>query len=252
MTVAPGVEAFPKAVASSEIPRHPLSQTAYQQWYEKVLPTSRIAMFARLCTTACSLAIASLALNSGISTRASVFDTPLSPLPVAERVALREGQPVLTEVAEGRYVARVLIEAPVETVWDVLTDYGNYDEFLPNVVSSEIVSANGAQKTVEQVSVGRAFVFSKQARSLSEIREQALQRIGFRLIEGDLEVSQGSWQLDPFSTSLSGPDDRVLVTYTIEIDPGKTFSRGIFFNVFEDAIVDTLGAVAVEVKNRLG
>jgi len=209
-------------------------------------------MFARLCTTACSLAIATLTLNSGAPAHADLFDTPLSPLPVAERVALREGQPVLTEVAEGRYIARILIEAPVESVWDVLTDYGNYDEFLPNVVSSEITSSEGSQKTVEQVSIGRAFVFSKQARSLSEIREQALQRIDFRLLEGDLKVSQGNWKLDAFSTSLSGPDDRVLVTYSIEIDPGKTFSRGIFFNVFEEAIVDTLDAVAAEVTNRQG
>lgn len=209
-------------------------------------------MFARLCTTACSLAIATLTLNSGAPARADLFDTPLSPLPVAERVALREGQPVLTEVAEGRYIARILIEAPVESVWDVLTDYGNYDEFLPNVVSSEITSSEGSQKTVEQVSIGRAFVFSKQARSLSEIREQALQRIDFRLLEGDLKVSQGNWKLDAFSTSLRGPDDRVLVTYSIEIDPGKTFSRGIFFNVFEEAIVDTLDAVAAEVTNRQG
>ncbi|MEO0946567.1 MAG: SRPBCC family protein [Cyanobacteria bacterium J06641_5] len=208
-------------------------------------------MFARFCTTACSLAIATLALNGGAPTRANVFDTPLKPLPVAERVALREGQPVLTEVAEGRYVARVLLEAPVETVWDVLTDYGNYDEFLPNVVSSEITSNDGAQKTVEQVSVGRAFVFSKQARSLSEIREKALQQIDFRLLEGDLKTSRGSWKLDAFSTSLRGPDDLVLVTYTIEIDPGKTFSRGIFFNVFEEAIVDTLSAITTEVETRL-
>lgn len=206
--------------------------------------------FLRPRAAACSLAIATVAL--GVPARADLFETPLTPLPVAERVALREGEPVLTKIAEGRYVARVLVPAPVETVWEVLSDYGNYEEFLPNVIASEITSVDGPVKTVEQVSVGRAFVFSQKARSLSEIREKHLQRIGFRLIEGDLEVSQGSWKLEPFSTTISGSDDRVLVTYTIEIDPGKTFARGIFFNVFEEAIVDTLSAITIEVENRLG
>ena len=207
-------------------------------------------MFLTPRTIACSLAVATVATMA--PARANLLGTPLDALPVVERVALREGQPYLTEISEGRYVARIAIQAPVETTWEVLTDYGMYSEFLPNVVSSEIVTADESEKTVEQVSVGRAFVFSKKARTLTKIVEEPMQRINFQLIEGDLKTSQGSWTLEPYALHFGAPQDRILLTYSIEIDPGKTFSRSLFFGVFEEAIADTLSAIATEVDSRAG
>ncbi len=196
----------------------------------------------------CALAFASFA---ALPARAGSLCTPLDPLPVAERVALREGKAHLTEVSEGQYVARIVIEAPLENLWAVLTDYGNYSEFLPNVVSSEIVTNDKTVKTVEQVSVGRVLFISKKARTLSRIEENStMTRIDFQLIEGDLETSQGSWQLEPYAPHFGAPQDRILLTYSIEVDPGKTFSRSAFYGIFEEAVTDTLAAVATEVERR--
>lgn len=199
-----------------------------------------------------SLAIATLTAMAPVSAQEGLLDTPLDPLPAIERVTLQDGRPYLTKVSEGQYIARIIVKAPLETTWEVLTDYGQYAEFLPNVVSSTVVAADDTGKTVEQVSVGRAFVFSKQARTLSKIVEDPMQRIQFQLVEGDLETSQGSWVLEPYAPHFGAPQDRLLLTYSIEVDPGKTFSRSIFFGVFEEAIADTLSAVVVEVDRRAG
>ncbi|MEM1369171.1 MAG: SRPBCC family protein [Cyanobacteria bacterium P01_H01_bin.15] len=183
--------------------------------------------------------------------RADIQGTPIDSLPVAEKVALREGQPYLTEISEGSYVARIVVRAPLEKVWEVITDYNAYQEFLPNVTSSQIVAVDGNQKTLEQISVARVLLFNIEARTLSLIEENSnMQRLDFRLLEGDLEVSQGSWVLEPYALEWGAPMDRILLTYSIEIDPGKTFSRAIFYKVFEEAIPNTLSAISAEISRR--
>ena len=50
------------------------------------------------------------------------------------------------------YVANIVMEAavPPKIAWDVLTDFGNMEKWVPNVRESKIVSSNGNQLTIEQ------------------------------------------------------------------------------------------------------
>ena len=50
------------------------------------------------------------------------------------------------------YVANIVMEAavPPKIAWDVLTDFGNMEKWVPNVRESKIVSSNGNLLTIEQ------------------------------------------------------------------------------------------------------
>jgi carbon monoxide dehydrogenase subunit G len=65
------------------------------------------------------------------------------------------GNPVrsvdITQTADG-YVANVVMQAPVppKIAWDVLTDFGNMEKWVPNVRESKVVANEGNVLTIEQ------------------------------------------------------------------------------------------------------
>ena len=46
--------------------------------------------------------------------------------------------------------ASAVLKASVATAWSVLTDYGRYSEFIPDLRVSRVVAREGAKITVEQ------------------------------------------------------------------------------------------------------
>ena len=54
---------------------------------------------------------------------------------------------------KGQFVARVLIDAPPEMAWEVLTDYDNFEQFLPNVEDSQLLEAEDNRRVFEQLNV---------------------------------------------------------------------------------------------------
>jgi hypothetical protein len=70
-------------------------------------------------------------------------------------IAQDKNSPVRSvEITEngGTYVANVVMEAevPPKIAWDVLTDFGNMEKWVPNVQESKILSSNGNQLTIQQ------------------------------------------------------------------------------------------------------
>jgi ribosome-associated toxin RatA of RatAB toxin-antitoxin module len=178
---------------------------------------------------------------------AKLFDGPVDRLPALERDALRQGRVILNG-EKGNYTVRVLVKGSVDTAWEVLTDYENFQQFLPNIASSQLIEDNGNRKVFEQVNRVRVLVFNQTSRIRLAITETYPQEIAFNLIEGDLKSLEGSWQLEPVSPYPSAPPDHVLITQqvTVESDSGGS----IFYGIFEDALEKTLAAIEQEVQQR--
>ncbi|MGF1479091.1 MAG: SRPBCC family protein [Cyanophyceae cyanobacterium] len=192
------------------------------------------------------LAITTLT-TGGVS--AQLFDGPVDRLPVEERVALRNGQVVIVG-QQGQYTGRVLVTAPLEITWAVLTDYDNFENFFPNVVDSQLLEANGNRKVFEQVNSVQAFIFSKKTRVRIAATETYLEQIDFNLVEGDLGSLTGVWQIEPVSPQASAPPQQVLITHRVTVEPGSTPSFGLFFSIYEDTLADTLAALKQEIELR--
>jgi ribosome-associated toxin RatA of RatAB toxin-antitoxin module len=199
-------------------------------------PTSNPVAYRRLLTS-CAGAIAlttTVALLSSPFAKAS--SNPIGGLSAQEQTSLRAGQVILTG-QNGQYTGRVLVAAPVATVWKLLTDYNNFENYFPNVVSSQLLETKGNRKVFEQVYLIQALIFSKRSRVRIAATETYPRQIEFNLVDGDVDSLKGFWRLEPIG------GDRVLVTHQVSIDPGST-NRALFFGIYEDTLENTLRAIA--------
>jgi ribosome-associated toxin RatA of RatAB toxin-antitoxin module len=197
----------------------------------------------------CLSVLAGMATVPAVPVRAGLFDGPVDRLPVEERVALRNGKTVVTGV-EGNYVGKVLVTAKPDVVWSVLTDYENFPKFLPNVVSTKIVGANGNRKVVEQVSERQVFLVSVTSRVRTENTETEKQRIDFRLVDGDLKELQAFWLIEPVSEIPGREQTQVLITQEVQAKPKGGTPEGMFYDIFKGAIEGNLKAIQKEVNKR--
>lgn len=180
---------------------------------------------------------------------AKLFDGPVDKLPVLERAALRDGQ-VSLQGEKGKYTGRILVNASMDTAWQVLTDYDNFDQFLPEVTESELVEANGDRKVFEQINKVKVFLFDKKSRVRIAVQETYPQTIMFNIVDGDLETLDGTWKLEAVSPYPSAPPDQVLLTHQVEVEPGSIISKSVFFDIYENSLKDTLAAIKAEVEQR--
>lgn len=167
---------------------------------------------------------------------------PVAQLPAQEQTTLRSGRVILTG-DNGQYICRVLVTAPVATVWKILTDYNNFENYFPNVASSQILEVKGNRKIFEQVYLIQALIFSKRSRVRIASTETYPRQIDFNLVEGDVKALKGTWRLEPVSSN------QVLVTHQVTVDPGSD-NRALFFGIYEDTLEKTLQAVKQRSEQR--
>lgn len=175
--------------------------------------------------------------------------TEIEQLSLDEKTALENGDIIITGT-EGQYVARMLVEASVDDLWAVLTDYNNFTEFLPNIVSSEVIESEGNSYLVEQVSKQRILLFNIESRLLTENVQTENQRIDFKLVEGDLSQFQGYWAIEQIPSSVAGDAPQLLVTQSIEVQPDRGTPENLFYDIFKSALEKTLTAIRDEVDRR--
>jgi ribosome-associated toxin RatA of RatAB toxin-antitoxin module len=182
-------------------------------------------------------------------TSAKLFNSPIDQLPVSQRVTLKNGNSLVTG-GEGKYTARVLVTASPNTAWDVLTDYVNLAKFIPNMISSQIISVNGNQKIVEQIDRRQIFVTTIKSRVRLAITETAKSRIDFQIIDGDLQSMVGYWKIEPIAPYSGAKSNQVLITQVVQVKPKSGTPQGIFYDVFKNSLQQTMKATSKEVSRR--
>ena len=123
-----------------------------------------------------------------------------------------------TEGQRGRATALGVVQAPVEAVWDAVTDYDGYVEFMPQVVESRVDRVEDGAVTVTNV----LKILVKRIRYTIRLElDRARHRVEWRQLEGDLKANEGSWALEPFG------DGRTLATYSVRIEVGFLVPQGV-------------------------
>ncbi|MGF1535788.1 MAG: SRPBCC family protein [Elainellaceae cyanobacterium] len=193
-----------------------------------------------------SLAAIAIAVTATVPAL-SQTSTALSQLTAQEQSALEEGQATVTG-QNGQFTGRVLVNASAATTWQVLTDYDNFDQFLPNIEASRLLESTGDRRVFEQVNVVRFFPITRRSRVVIASTLSYPQQINFSLVEGDLDELQGSWRLE---TVASPGGDQLLITHQVTVDPkGSSATRGLFFNTYRNVLEDTLAALKQESERR--
>jgi ribosome-associated toxin RatA of RatAB toxin-antitoxin module len=220
-------------------------------------PSSQLA-FGKLAAIALTL-ITPLATTASAQTPLAELtgQDMLDALSVRERAALEDGQVMVSASRDGdrgQFTARVLIDAPVEKAWEVLTDYDNFEKFLPNIESSEELTdgSEDNRHVFRQTNVISVIPAVMEIRSEVEIEsiESYPTKVDFSLVKGDLEALQGIWQLDPVSLDSEAESEQVLVTHQVDIDPGSGSPRGLFFSTYRLVLEDSLTAAKAETEKR--
>ncbi len=105
-------------------------------------------------------------------------------------------------------VCRAMLDAPLELVWQTLTDFDHLAEFIPGMRSSRVVSRNGAVAIVEQAGEARFLFFTFPIEITLSSTERPPHAIEASLLKGNLKRLDGVYRIEP---QVAG---RLLLTWT--------------------------------------
>ena len=103
-------------------------------------------------------------------------------------------------------------DAPTALCYAVLADFDRLEEFVPGLVSSEVVSAPGQPILLRQVGEASAGPFDYTLDVTLAVHENPPQRIEFERTDGNLRQMKGSW-------TVSGDAGHCDVAYRADIEP---------------------------------
>ncbi|MBI4617021.1 MAG: SRPBCC family protein [Planctomycetes bacterium] len=148
------------------------------------------------------------------------MNRPETGLTEADRRRLESGELLVSsETASDRARARAigLVDAPPDVVWDVITDYDGYREFMPMTVESR----------VERVEGNSVDLFMELKVLIKRIRyrirlflDRPARTVDWERIDGDLKANEGSWRLAPYDNGGASGRGRTLATYTVRLEIG--------------------------------
>ena len=99
-----------------------------------------------------------------------------------------------------RIVAEVVVQAPLDTLWDVLTDYEALPSYVPNMETCQILERQKGRVRLRQIGCSQSLLWRIAAEAeleVDEIKKSPLRReVRFRSLGGDFERLEGSWILE--------------------------------------------------------
>ena len=134
----------------------------------------------------------------------------------------------------------ILIEAPIEKVFGIITDYEKYVEFLPEVKRIQISARSG-----NQVEVQHEVAMIATVRYTLRLTEDKPSRVSWSLVKGELmRENRGSWLLE------AQGDGRTQATYSIEMTFGPLVPRAIVNALVETSLPKMLSAFKARAESR--
>lgn len=164
------------------------------------------------------------------------------------------GQPALALAAEAkvnantglsgvRIEASQTLQADADTVWATLTDYNKLATFIPDMISSRLISPPGAPKRVEQVADAGLFAFIMPDHVVLLMEESPNRVIRFRSVSGKVLAMTGEWQI-------VGDKAPVTLYYRSRIIPIAPLPPLVSDYFVEDEVKKRFEAVGREAERR--
>ncbi|KAJ6847850.1 uncharacterized protein M6B38_115350 [Iris pallida] len=131
--------------------------------------------------------------------------------------------------------SRIRVNADLETVWGVLTDYEGLADFIPGLAVSELVEKK--DKFARLYQVGKqdlAFGITFDAKGTLDCYEGDLEclpsgrrrNIEFKMVEGDFQTFEGKWSIEQIDKGTfkvgefsTGQEFQTTLTYIVELEP---------------------------------
>ena len=139
--------------------------------------------------------------------------------------------------------ARINLQVPLRTAWEVLTDFDNMSSILSNLASSRIVRRNGNTLIVDQEGAAHYGIFSYSFASEREIRLEPMKRIFARQISGNAKRFESELELS--QTGLV-----TLIRYRAEVVPDSGIGRSFGGTFIQHEVEEQFTALVAEMKRR--
>ncbi|XP_074558033.1 uncharacterized protein LOC141813924 [Curcuma longa] len=124
-----------------------------------------------------------------------------------------------------RIQSRIRVNAELETVWSVLTDYEGLAGFIPSLAVSQLLDKKdkfarlfqvGQQDLVFGLKFNAKGVLDCYERDLENLPNSRKRDIDFRMIEGDFEIFEGKWSIEQ---SFVDEEFQTILSYFVELVP---------------------------------
>lgn len=115
--------------------------------------------------------------------------------------------------------SKVLINAPREVVWEVLTDFQDYPHIFRRLASCRITKQEGDLVWTESDLKPHVFVRTQRQHTINDLSHKP-DVLNWKVIDGNFKTVIGKWELSP-----AGCGDRCSVVYTLSVDPGPIIPK---------------------------
>jgi ribosome-associated toxin RatA of RatAB toxin-antitoxin module len=139
--------------------------------------------------------------------------------------------------------ASAVLNADAATAWRVLTDYGRYTEFVPDLRLSRVVARHGATVTVEQSGDAALWLFRMPLDITFEINERPPYHLQSRAVAGSLRALSSSYALTPAASGMR-------LDYVGRAAPGYALFGRIEQAVIEHNVARQFQALADEIERQ--
>jgi ribosome-associated toxin RatA of RatAB toxin-antitoxin module len=142
--------------------------------------------------------------------------------------------------------AEAQLEAPVSTVWEVLTDYERLPAFIPGITRSVVRERRGNQVILEQSGEARFLVFSFPVEVTYEVTETPETSIACRALSGNLKRMTGRYDIQP----AGGGGGAVRLRYSGFVDPDFNVPDILEAAALRSMVEKQFTALVAEIERR--
>lgn len=130
---------------------------------------------------------------------ASLLQAPEPDIATADWLTLNEHRIVLHENSFGLPGARAMVYTPAspQRVFDVVTGYARYMDFMPEIVSLEVKQDAGNESRVAAEYKTQWPFANLQLESIN-IKDPAAYRMAWKAVRTNLRTAQGAWIIKPY------------------------------------------------------
>ena len=143
------------------------------------------------------------------------------------------------------FVANVVMQAPVPSkiAWDVLTDFGNMEKWVPNVRESKVVTNEGNTLTIEQKGTAKFGLLSIPYTSVRKMQLEPEKTILATQVTGSMKKLVSLMRVTPEGTGTR-------LDYRLEIVPSAIASTVMSKDFLRGELTEQFTAIVGEMVRR--
>jgi ribosome-associated toxin RatA of RatAB toxin-antitoxin module len=141
--------------------------------------------------------------------------------------------------------AEVEADASRETCYEVIADFDRLADFVPDMVSSRVVSPPGAPVRLRQVGQAGVGLFHVTIDVTLAVTVDAPRRIEFDRVDGNLAQMRGTWTVE-------GDAGHCALAYRAEIEPGFWVPPLIGPLLMQNQVEQQMRGLLAEILRRAG